>query len=154
MAKEIVPDPAVFGWTWPAFGAAAAVSTLIAAPLTTLAGNRRVWIASHLVMALGVAAPLFIPGIGGVLVSAVGVGGTFMVATMAGLKEARALAGADAARLMGAMTASFAGGQIAGPAAASLWLRAGGSLSAVQWAAVLLLLASAGALTLRNAGRQ
>ena len=154
MAKAIVPDPALFGWAWPVFGAAAALSTLAAAPLTALAGNRRVWIGSHLIMAPGVAAPLFIPGIGGVLVSAVCVGGTFMVATMAGLKEARALAGAEAARLMGAMTAAFAAGQIAGPVAASLWLRAGGSLPAVLWAAVALLVVSALVLLATGAARR
>jgi hypothetical protein len=153
MAKEIVPDPAVFGWAWPIFGAAAAASTLAAAPLTTVIGNRRVWIAGQLVMAIGVAAPLFAPGIGGVLASAICVGGTFMVNTMAGMKEARALAGPGAARLMAAMTASFAGGQVAGPAAASLWLRMGGSLQGVLWAAVALLVASAFALLLGKTGR-
>jgi hypothetical protein len=142
MAKAIVSDPAVFGWAWPVFGAAAAASTLAAAPLAAIAGNRRVWAAGHLIMALGVAAPLFAPGIGGVLVSALCVGGTFMVCTMAGLKEARALAGSGAARLMAAMTASFAAGQVVGPAAASLWLRLGGSLDGVLWAAVVLLVVS------------
>jgi len=151
MAKAIVPDPAVFGWAWPIFGAAAAASTLAAAPLTAIAGNRRLWAAGHLVMALGVAAPLFAPGISGVLVSAVLVGGTFMVNTMAGMKEARALAGPAAARLMAGMTASFAAGQIVGPAAASLWLRLGGSLGGILGAAVLLLAVSG--LALLSTGR-
>ena len=43
------------------------------------------------------------------------VGGTFMVNIMAGMEEARAMAGADATRMMAAMTAAFALGQIAGP---------------------------------------
>ncbi len=31
MAKHAIRDPSVFGWSWPAFGAAAAISTLVAA---------------------------------------------------------------------------------------------------------------------------
>ncbi len=34
MAKEVASDPAVFGWAWPAFGAAAGLSTLSVALLS------------------------------------------------------------------------------------------------------------------------
>ena len=146
MARAIVADPALFGWAWPLFGAAAAASTLAATPLLARAGNRSVWMAAHVVMAFGVAAPLLLPGMTGVLASALCVGGTFMVITMAGMQEARARAGTAAARLMAAMTAAFAAGQIAGPALASVWLRAGGSLGGVLCAAAFLLIVSACAL--------
>lgn len=146
MAREIVHDPAVFGWAWPVFGAAGAASTLAAAPLIARAGNRATWVGSHVVMAFGVAAPLFVPGIAGVVLSALCVGGTFVVITLVGMQEARARHGANAARLMAAMTAAFAVGQIAGPVVASLWLRLGGRLDAVLWAASFLLVASAYAL--------
>ena len=53
MAREALGDPAVFGWAWPVFGGAAAASTLTAALLARRFGSRRVWIVSHLVMALG-----------------------------------------------------------------------------------------------------
>jgi hypothetical protein len=43
------------------------------------------------------------------------VGGTFVVATLAGLQEARRLAGAAAPRWIAAMTAAFAAGQLLGP---------------------------------------
>ena len=67
-------------------------------------------------MAVGVLAPaLGAAAWPRLLVAAVCVGGTFMVATMAGLQEARRLAGAAAPRLMAAMTAAFALGQLAGP---------------------------------------
>ena len=50
------------------------------------------------------------------------VGGTFMVITMVGMKEAHRLAGpADAGRHIAAMTAAFAAGQIIGPVFAG-WL--------------------------------
>jgi hypothetical protein len=90
-------------------------------------------------MALGVVAPLALPGLAGILIAAAGVGGTFMVATMVGLQEGRRVAGAHAARLMGAMTAAFAAGQIVGPALVTLWISRGGTLSAgLAFAGVVL----------------
>jgi MFS family permease len=115
MAKEIVPDPRIFGWAWPAFGAAAIISTVYAARLSEVLSHRTAWIGGHLVMALGVAVPLMVPGLAGILASALLVGGTFMVITMAGMQEARRAAGPRARALMAAMTAAFALGQILGP---------------------------------------
>jgi len=113
MAKAAVPDPAVFGWAWPVFGATAALSTVVAGRLTS--APRTAWIAAAWLMAAGVAAPLAVPGIAGILVAALLVGGTFMVITMAGMQEARRVAGAGAPRLMAALTSAFAVGQIVGP---------------------------------------
>jgi predicted MFS family arabinose efflux permease len=48
------------------------------------------------------------------------VGGTFMVITMAGLQEARQVAGQQAKAAMASMTSAFALGQIAGPALVAL----------------------------------
>jgi MFS family permease len=146
MARAIVQDPAVFGWAWPLFGAAAALSTLGAGVLLRRMGNRRVWISSHFVMALGVAAPLFWPGIAGILIGSLFVGATFVVVTLVGMQEARVVAGPHAARLMAVMTAAFAAGQIAGPAVASLWISAEGRMADVLWLAALVLLVSGSAL--------
>jgi predicted MFS family arabinose efflux permease len=120
LAKEIVPDPRLFGWAWPAFGAAAIVSTLYAARLSRRLSNRITWIGGHLVMALGVVFPLMVPGLPGIIAAAVLVGGTFMVITMAGMQEARRAAGPQARALMAAMTSAFALGQILGPMTVSL----------------------------------
>src|SRR6185295_12148187 len=153
MAKEVVSDPAVFGWAWPAFGAAAALSTLGVALLAGRAGksggNRAAWIASHVVMALGVAAPVFWPGIGGIVLAALCVGGTFVVITMLGLQEARSVAGAQAPRLMAAMTAAFAAGQIVGPMSVSLLVGAGDGIAAALVAASAVLIAGAALLLKR-----
>jgi predicted MFS family arabinose efflux permease len=119
MAKEIVADPRMFGWAWPAFGAAAVVSTLYAARLSARLSHRSVWAGGHLVMALGVVVPLVVPGLPGIMASALLVGGTFMVITMAGMQEARG-AGPHARALMAAMTSAFALGQILGPLVVSL----------------------------------
>jgi hypothetical protein len=151
MARRLVPDPSVFGWSWPVFGAAAAISPLAAAAWERLLGNRRLWILGHLVMALGVALPISWPAIGGIMIAALLVGGTFMVITQAGMREARAVAGPGATGLMAAMTAAFGGGQIAGPVVVSESVGADGDLSRPLVIACLLLLASAYALSRRSA---
>ncbi len=115
MAKAIVPDPAIFGWAWPLFGATAAASTILVARWQARLGARRTWMISAFVLAAGVAAPLIFPGLAGIIAAAVLVGGTFVVITMAGLQVAREIAGPGAPPLMAAMTAGFGLGQVAGP---------------------------------------
>ena len=150
MARDVVSDPAVFGWAWPVFGAAAALSTLGVALLSGRYGTRAAWIASHLVMALGVAAPVFWPGAPGIVLASLCVGGTFVVITMVGLQEARVIAGkegnANPAPLMAAMTAAFAAGQIAGPLSVSFLVGAGGGFSAALLIACASLVAGAALL--------
>ncbi|MDT0353121.1 YbfB/YjiJ family MFS transporter [Pseudonocardia charpentierae] len=113
-ARALVPDPAVFGWAWPVFGVAAAVSTLAAGPLLRRHGPLRVWALAQAVMAVGVLAPVLRPGLPGVVVAAVTVGGTFMVVTLAAMRAARELT-ASGTRLVAAMTTAFAVGQLVGP---------------------------------------
>ncbi|HTD91835.1 MAG TPA: YbfB/YjiJ family MFS transporter, partial [Burkholderiales bacterium] len=146
MARQVMDNPAVFGWSWPIFGLAAMVSTLIAAALPGRAGNRRIWFASQLIMAFGVVLPAIWPGIVAIVAAALCVGGTFMVITMVSMQEARAVGGLYATGLIAAMTASFALGQIAGPLCVSYVVGAGGSLSAVLLFAAALLAVSACAL--------
>ena len=147
MAKQVILDPAVFGWSWPLFGAAAMGSTLATAMLRSLVSNRRLWIASHLVMALGVALPVVWPGITAIMLAALFVGGTFMVITMVGMQEARSVAGTHATGLMAAMTSAFALGQIAGPISVTFVVGAGGGFSAALIIACVILVVSAYALT-------
>jgi MFS family permease len=147
MAREAIGDPALFGWAWPIFGAAAFVSTLAVAQLGRRVGHRRLWLAAQLVLAAGVVAPLVFGGLAGIVLAALCVGSTFVVITMEGMQVARELLGARAAPLMAAMTAAFAAGQIAGPAAAAMLLAAGGRLEHALIGACLLLLASVFLLT-------
>jgi predicted MFS family arabinose efflux permease len=143
MAKQVIRDPAVFGWSWPLFGAAAMGSTLATAMLRSLVSNRRLWIVSHLVMAFGVALPVVWPGIAAIMLAALFVGGTFMVITMVGMQEARDVAGAQATGLMAALTSAFALGQIVGPIIVSYVVAAGGNLSAALLIACGVLVVSA-----------
>src|SRR5438309_8706277 len=142
MAKKIVEDPLLFGWAWPVFGAAAAVSTIFAARLKQAVSHRAVWIGGHLVMALGIVVPLVVPGLSGIMTAALLVGGTFMVVTMAGMEEARRVAGPHARALMAAMTSAFALGQILGPVIVSLIPSTGGFAPALILAASVLVVSA------------
>lgn len=146
MARESIADPSLFGWAWPLFGAAAIASTLVVASLPRRVGYRRTWVTCHLVMAVGVMGPLLLPGLQGILLASICVGGTFVVITMVGLQEAQRISGRHSSALIAAMTAAFAAGQIAGPALVSLWIRQGGTLAGGLAAAGAVLVASAAAL--------
>jgi MFS family permease len=119
MVRELVDEPAVFGWAWPVFGAMAAISTILTAPMLRRLSPRRIWISAQWIMALGVLAPVLARNLGTLLLAALCVGGTFMVITMVGMLEARRHTG-QAGRLMAAMTAAFATGQLLGPLAVGL----------------------------------
>ena len=104
----------------------------------------------HLVMACAVALPIVVPGIVGIILAAIGVGGTFMVATMAGMQEARIVRGAQATGLMAALTSAFALGQIAGPMLVSSVVGADDGFRGALALAAALLVASAWALHARR----
>lgn len=131
MAREALGASTLFGWAWPIFGAAAAISTWA---ITWLRGGmpvRHAWAASLVVMALGVAAPAMVPGLAGIVTAALAVGATFMVATMLAMQEARREMGEAARPLMAAMTTAFAAGQIAGPLVAGAAIARGSGFGAV-----------------------
>lgn len=120
LAREVITNPAVFGWVWPVFGAAAAVSTALAARFFPAHSPRRLWAFGQWVLAAGVIAPVLTVNLYVLLFSALCVGGTFMVITMAGVQEARRMGGTQAPRLIAAFTAAFALGQIIGPLTVNL----------------------------------
>jgi len=154
LARELVDDPQRFGLAWPLFGLAAAVSTLLAARALRRWRQLDVWAACHLLLALGCALPLVGGSLTLIALAALAVGGSFMVATMAGLQQARRLAPERPAALLARMTAAFALGQIAGPLLALAWSQAPlPALSGVESTlllATLLLVASAAWLHLRK----
>jgi MFS family permease len=95
------------------------------------------WTRAKWVLAAGVLAPALSTNVLTLLLSAVCVGGTFMVITMAGIKEALRLGGAPASLAVGVMTAAFGAGQIMGPLTVSLL---GRSDHAFAWASLLAVL--------------
>ena len=150
VARALVNDPAVFGWIWPAFGLAAAIGTVGVSTLLSRVPPRTICAGGMLVMAIGTLVPVLQMSIAALVVSAVCVGGTFIVVTLAGLQEARRIAHAAPARAVAGMTASFALGQLAGP----LLSHAGASaLTAMQFPSVVAtvgLVISASVLLLRR----
>jgi predicted MFS family arabinose efflux permease len=123
LARSVVDDPRLFGLAWPVFGAMAAVSTVLAGWLMRRASRLQVWAASQLLMGVGVLLPSVWLNGGTIALSALLVGGTFMVITLAGVQEMRARAPAAAAALVARITAAFALGQIAGPVVSALLLQ-------------------------------
>ena len=115
MAQQGIDDPLVFGLTWPVFGLAAAGSVAISAKWGSTVSRERVWALAQTAMAIGTALPLLSVALGALMLSALMVGGTFMVATMAGLQLARQRYPNDPTPLVAKMTIAFATGQIAGP---------------------------------------
>jgi MFS family permease len=115
LAREVVDDSQVFGLAWPVFGIAAALSTIVIGGRLAHANRLRAWAISHSLMATGVVLPSLWLAPATIAVAALAVGSTFMVATMIGLQEARLRAPHNPTRLLAAMTAAFAIGQLAGP---------------------------------------
>jgi predicted MFS family arabinose efflux permease len=134
LARGYIDNPAMFGLIWPVFGAAAALSTFASAWLGRTLAPRQLWTRAKWVLAVGVLAPALAINVPTLLISAVCVGGTFMVITMAGIKEALRLGGAPASLAVGVMTAAFGAGQIVGPLTVSLL---GRSDHAFAWASLL-----------------
>lgn len=115
MARQLVADPLVFGLTWPIFGTAAALSVAFAARLLHGWSRRKVWSIAQGVMAVGTVLPLLQQALWALVASAVLVGGTFMVTTMAGLQLVRERMPGNPTPLLARMPTGFAAGQIAGP---------------------------------------
>jgi hypothetical protein len=115
MAREHTSNPLVFGLTWPVFGLAAVASVAASARWLAEWPRARVWALAQAVMALGTGTTLVSSQLPALALTAVLVGGTFMVATMAGLQLARELEPGSPAPLLAALTVAFALGQIAGP---------------------------------------
>jgi hypothetical protein len=120
LAKGYIDNPAMFGLVWPVFGTAAALSTFASGWLGRGLAPRQLWTRAKWVLAGGVLMPALWVNVPTLLLSAVCVGGTFMIITMAGIREALRLGGEPASLAVGVMTAAFGAGQIAGPMTVSL----------------------------------
>jgi len=119
IARGYIDNPKVFGLIWPVFGLAAAISTVIASG-GRRATPRQVWVRAQWLLTLGVVMPAIAINMWTLGVAALCVGGSFMVVTMSGIREALQSGDADPSRLVGTMTTGFALGQIAGPVTVAL----------------------------------
>ena len=117
---------------WPFFGLAAALSVVLSQGLQRHFDNFSllgVWRVSQIIMAVGTLLPALWQSLAGLMLSALMVGGTFMVVTMAGLQVAASqVTHYPKYNLSALMTASFAFGQLIGPLTAlvatgkNIWL--------------------------------
>lgn len=117
---------------WPFFGLAAALSVVLSQGLQRRYNNFSllgVWRVSQIIMAVGTLLPALWQSLVGLMLSALMVGGTFMVVTMAGLQVAASqVTHYPKYNLSALMTASFAFGQLIGPLTAlvatgnNIWL--------------------------------
>jgi MFS family permease len=139
LARGYIDDPMVFGWVWPVFGIAAAISTLAAARFGHRLAPRRLWTLAQWVLVTGVLAPVVSLNVVTLLIAAICVGGTFMVITMAGIREVLRIGGPQASRAVGMMTAAFAVGQIAAPLTVSLFAGSSHVFTVASLVAVLAL---------------
>jgi MFS family permease len=145
-ARQVVPNPAVFAWTWPVFGLAAALSTMATSRWGPHVPPRRLWARAQVVMAAGVLAPAVHLSVSTLLLCAICVGGTFMVTTMAGIQEARRVSGASAPRLIAAMTAAFAVGQLVGPFTVTILSSSAGDVAVPHVIAAVVLVLGVAAI--------
>ncbi len=141
LAKGYIDDPAMFGLIWPVFGLAAALSTFASGWLGRGLAPWQLWTRAKWVLAGGVLAPALEVNVITLVLSAVCVGGTFMIITMAGIKEVLRHGGAPASLAVGVMTAAFGAGQIVGPLTVSLLGRSGHGFALASMVAVLGLVA-------------
>src|SRR5258708_1833684 len=150
LARRYIDNPAAFGWVWPVFGAAAALSTLVAARFGQGLAPWRLWTGAQWVLAAGVLAPVVSLNVATLLTSAVCVGGTFMVITMAGIKEGLRVGGPQASRGVGMMTAAFAVCPIAGPLTLILFAGSSSAFTAASIIAALALVVGNFVLSINN----
>jgi len=122
LARNVVDDPASFGLAWPVFGGIAAVSSIVAGRWLLRRPHIEVWAVCQALMGAGTLLPSLWPHGVVILLSALLVGGTFMIVTLAGVQVARARTQGDPRSAVGRMTAAFAIGQIAGPVTSALLL--------------------------------
>ncbi len=153
MARNALPDPTLSAWTWPLFGTIGAISVLFTGKLVKRIGNLRLWAACHVILAAGVALPALFDGLLPVVFSALCVGGTFMMITLAAMQEAKATTSGQSGTLIAGMTAAFATGQIIGPLTVPLFSRNPLDFTFILLTSAALMTASA-VILLNNPGRK
>ena len=129
---------------WPFFGLAAALSVVLSQGLQRRYNNVSllgVWRVSQIIMAVGTLLPALWQSLAGLMLSALMVGGTFMVVTMAGLQVAASqVTHYPKYNLSALMTASFAFGQLIGPLTALVATGKNSWLALLPVSAIVLLI--------------
>lgn len=116
LARGVLGNGIGYTLFWPLFGIAALVSLMVASPIGVRVGDARAYRWSLAVMAAGNTAMAAMSAAWALALGTVAIGGTFMVLTLLGLREARRRVPPEAAtRVIGKMTIAWAVGQCVGP---------------------------------------
>jgi predicted MFS family arabinose efflux permease len=142
-----LPDLAGAGeYFWVAVGLAAIPSTLLWSAAGRRLGPVAALVLAHLLQAIGIALPVLSAGALAVLGSALLFGGTFIGITALTLSLGSAAAGANQARIIGALTAAFSVGQALGPSLGGMLAERSGSFDLSLVAAALIVAVGAASL--------
>lgn len=116
LARGVLGTGVGYTLFWPLFGIAAFVSLMVASPIGVRVGDARAYRWSLALMAAGNAAMAAMSDSWALALGTIAIGGTFMVLTLLGLREARRRVPPEAAtRVIGQMTIAWAMGQCVGP---------------------------------------
>lgn len=132
MARDLLGGAFVSGGFWPLFGVAAFAGTLLTGRFSG-GSQLAALIGCYFVEALGVIVPVLWPDAIGLALGSLLLGIAFVAITMLTLRVARAMTSdrpAQAAPLMGALTAAFGLGQLVGPPFAHALVARTGSFDA------------------------
>ncbi|WP_255440244.1 YbfB/YjiJ family MFS transporter [Caenimonas sedimenti] len=121
IARQALPGSPWLDLFWPLFGLAVIAGALLASRIRRAGDLRMRLAACYAIQAAGVAASLVSPTLAGFAIGSLLLGLPFTAITFFGMQEARRLRPAGPTSLMGAMTAAYGLGQIAGPPLAA-WL--------------------------------
>jgi len=152
IARQALPGSAWPDFFWPIFGAGVAIGAFGATRLPVQGDQRLLLCIAYLMQAAGIGLCIVLPDAIGFALGCLLLGLPFTAITLFGMREARRLRGIHASKLMGAMTAAYGIGQIAGPPLATT-LAKGGSFTPSLIVAALSLMAGAGLyyrLTIKN----
>jgi MFS family permease len=120
MANARFPDSLFAQFVWPVFGGAAVVGILLGiATRGMLQSNQRLALVLWL-QAAGVFASDLVPGMSGLVLGALLVGGGFLCAVQLSLQYGREMAPKHTRYLAGLLTTGYAVGQLVGPALSAL----------------------------------
>ncbi|MEJ7932189.1 YbfB/YjiJ family MFS transporter [Ramlibacter sp. AN1015] len=147
IARQALPGSPLLDVFWPLFGVGVMVGALLASRMPAGVDLRLRLAACYVLQAMGVAASLVSPTLGGFAIGSLLLGLPFTAITFFAMQEVRRLRPTDATSFMGLLTAAYGLGQIIGPPLA-VWLVARTSSAAAGfglslWLATGLLLVGA-----------
>jgi len=123
IARSALPGSPWLDFFWPIFGFGVIVGALFATRLRVSGDLRLLLAGTYAVQALGIGASLASPSLAGFAIGSLLLGLPFTMITFFAMQEVRRLRPANAASMMGLLTAMYGVGQIIGPPLAAQMLR-------------------------------